>query len=77
MSNPQIITTESGEELVILSRRDYDALLARLGYEAAEDRMIERLLADAKAKPEIALPLELWDEIAAAASPVRCGSGAG
>jgi hypothetical protein len=35
----QIITTEAGEELVVLPRRQYDALLARLGDEEAEDRM--------------------------------------
>jgi hypothetical protein len=36
---PQFITTEGGEELVILSRREYDSLLASLGDEEAEDRM--------------------------------------
>ncbi|WP_407527141.1 helix-turn-helix domain-containing protein [Methylobacterium oryzisoli] len=41
--DPQIITTEAGEELVVLSRRAYDALLARLGDEAAEDRSTARM----------------------------------
>ncbi len=36
---PHFITTDSGEELVVLSRREYDSLLARLGDEEAEDRM--------------------------------------
>jgi hypothetical protein len=36
---PQFIMTEAGEELVVLSRREYDALLAQLGDEEAEDRM--------------------------------------
>ncbi len=36
----QFITTEGGEELVILSRRAYDELLARLGDEEAEDRVL-------------------------------------
>ena len=36
----QIITTESGEELVVLPRREYDKLLARLGDEEAEDRVL-------------------------------------
>jgi hypothetical protein len=36
----QIITTESGEELVILTRREYDRLLARLGDDEAEDRVL-------------------------------------
>lgn len=35
----QTLTTESGDELVVLSRRGYDALLARCGDEDAEDRM--------------------------------------
>ncbi|AWN47807.1 XRE family transcriptional regulator [Methylobacterium terrae] len=39
----QSIVTEGGEELVILSRRAYDALLARSGDEDAEDRMTARL----------------------------------
>lgn len=36
MNEPQIIRTPGGEELVILSRAEYDALLAR-AEEAAED----------------------------------------
>jgi len=36
----QIIKTESGEELVVLPRREYDALMARLGDEEAEDRVL-------------------------------------
>ncbi|SEP50014.1 Helix-turn-helix domain-containing protein [Methylobacterium sp. ap11] len=39
----QSIVTDGGEELVILSRRAYDALLARAGDEDAEDRMTARL----------------------------------
>lgn len=35
----QVIRTESGEELVVMTRREYDALLAQLGDEDAEDRM--------------------------------------
>jgi hypothetical protein len=42
---PHFITTDAGEELVVLTRREYDALLARLGDEEAEDRMTV-LLAD-------------------------------
>lgn len=45
---PQIITTDTGEELVVLPRRDYDAMLARLGDEDAEDRMTELLVAEAR-----------------------------
>jgi hypothetical protein len=47
---PQIIKTESGEELVVLPRRDYDALLARSGDEEAEDRMTERLVVEGRAR---------------------------
>lgn len=36
----QIIRSESGDELVVLSRREYDALLARAGDEDAEDRLL-------------------------------------
>lgn len=50
----QTLTTPSGDELVVLSRRDYDALLARLGDEEAEDRMT--LIAAAEARAETPLP---------------------
>ncbi len=50
----QTLTTESGEELVVLSRRDYDALLSRLGEEDAEDRMT--LIRAAEARAEAPLP---------------------
>ena len=48
---PQIIRTEAGDELVVLTRRAYDVLLARAGDDDAEDRMAARMtqqhLADA------------------------------
>lgn len=50
----QKIVTESGEELVVLSRREYDALLAQLGDEEAEDRMT--LIVAAEARGEAPLP---------------------
>ena len=46
----QKLITESGEELVVLSRRDYDALLARSGDEEAEDRMTLILAAEGRAE---------------------------
>jgi hypothetical protein len=56
----QIIRTESGDELVVLPRREYDALLATLGVEEAEDRMTVRLADEARraiaAGEEIVLP---------------------
>lgn len=50
----QTLVTAAGEELVVLSRRDYDALMAQLGDEEAEDRMT--LLIAAEARGEAALP---------------------
>jgi len=37
MSAPQIIRTPGGEELVVLTRADYEALLERADYEAEDD----------------------------------------
>jgi len=70
MGAPQIITTESGEELVVLTRRDYDALLARLGDEDAEDAMAARIIEESRARGDAALPMSVWEEIDAAPSPV-------
>ena len=50
----QILKTEEGKELVVLSRREYDALLARAGDEDAEDRMT--LIVAAEARAEAPLP---------------------
>ena len=50
----QTLKTSSGEELVVLSRREYDALLAQLGDEDAEDRMT--LLIAAEARGDAPLP---------------------
>jgi len=61
----QILKTESGAELVAPSRRDYDALLARLGDEEAEDRMTLVLAAEARAEaplPESVSPAVLRGE---------------
>ena len=68
MSKPQIIKTASGEELVVLPRRDYDAMRARLGDEEAEDAMSARILKE-RAR-DAAFPLTVWDEIHAAPSPI-------
>ncbi len=37
MSGPQIIRTPGGEELIVLPRADYEALLAQAGHEAEDD----------------------------------------
>jgi hypothetical protein len=59
---PHFITTDAGEELVVLSRREYDALLARLGDEEAEDRMTVLLADEVRARlvsgEEKLIPLE-------------------
>ncbi len=47
VNEPQIIRTAAGEELVVLSRAEYDALIAAAN-EAAEDQECKRLTA---AKP--------------------------
>ncbi|WP_439576044.1 helix-turn-helix domain-containing protein [Phreatobacter sp.] len=65
----QIIHTDSGEELVVISRRDYDALLARLGDEDAEDRMT--LLLAAEARAEQPLPSEVSAAVLSGASLVK------
>ena len=71
----QIIRTESGEELVVLPRREYIALLAPAGDEAAEDEMTGILVDEAKAAiargDEVALPEEVWAAIEAGESPVK------
>jgi DNA-binding XRE family transcriptional regulator len=65
----QTLTTEAGEELVVLSRREYDALLARLGDEDAEDRMT--LIIAAEARGETALPEPVSKTILGGDTPLR------
>ena len=71
----QILRTEAGEELVVLPRRAFDALLARLGDEEAEDRMTARLAQEARAAlaegTALILPAWLTDGMAAHRHPVR------
>lgn len=65
----QIIVTAGGEELVVLPRRKYDALLARLGDEEAEDRMARRLVDEAAGEPR--LPAWLGEAIARGEAPIK------
>ena len=53
----QILKTDDGEELIVLSRRDYEALLARAGDEDAEDRMTLILAAEARAETPLPEPV--------------------
>ncbi len=46
----QFITTDSGDELVLLARHDYDVLRASAGDEEAEDRVTERMVAEARVR---------------------------
>lgn len=71
----QIIRTESGEELVVLPRREYFALLARAGEKAAEDELTARIVDEARAVQargeEVALPEGVWRAIEGGQSPVK------
>jgi DNA-binding XRE family transcriptional regulator len=71
----QIIRTEAGEELVVLSRRDYDMLLARLGDEDAEDRASVRLVEESQPRlargEDVVLPEETWERIEAGMHPIE------
>jgi len=58
MSGPQIIRTPSGEELVVLSRAEYEALLERADHEA-EDADDVAIYDARKASGEGALPPEV------------------
>jgi DNA-binding XRE family transcriptional regulator len=48
--NIQVIKTDDGGELIVMSRREFDALLARAGDEDAEDRMTLLIAAEARAR---------------------------
>ena len=67
MIQVQTIKTD-GEDLVVMSRRDYDALLAQAGDEDAEDRMCVRIIEQSRGLT--ALPLEVWDRMEAGEPPL-------
>src|SRR5258708_40095448 len=75
MGTPQVIQTETGEELIVLTRRDYDALLAQAGYEDAEDRMTVRLAEESRAAiargEDVLLPQEIWEAMENGQNRVR------
>lgn len=58
MSGPQIIRTPGGEELVVLSRAEYEALLERADHEA-EDADDVAIYDARKAAGEVVLPPEV------------------
>jgi ribosome-binding protein aMBF1 (putative translation factor) len=67
---PQFIRTEAGEELVVLSRESYDALLAAGGDEAAEDRAMARLVDASTSEASTDIPLWFVELVALHGSPV-------
>ena len=75
MGTPQVIITEGGEELIVLTRRDYDALLAQAGDEEAEDRMTVRLIEESEAAiargEDVLLPHEVWRALEKGGSRVK------
>ena len=72
---PQVLKTAAGEELIVLPRRDYDVLLARLGDEEAEDRLLlamaEKAMANLASGRDILLPVWFSDGLMARRNPVR------
>jgi DNA-binding XRE family transcriptional regulator len=74
MGKPQIIHTE-GEDLMVIPRSEYEALLARAGDEASEDAATARIVAATDAKiargEDVALPATLWAAIESGEHPVR------
>jgi DNA-binding XRE family transcriptional regulator len=74
MGKPQIIHT-AGEDLVILPRGDYEALLARAGDAASEDILTARIIDNTSAKiaqgEDVALPGAVWEAIEGGEHPVR------
>ena len=72
---PQVLKTTAGEELIVLPRRDYDVLLARLGDEDAEDRLLlamaEEAMRNLASGKDILLPVWFSDGLMARRNPVR------
>src|SRR6202035_1847607 len=74
MGKSQIIHTD-GEDLVVITRSDYEALLARAGDEAGEDAMTARIVEATNAKiargEDVALPGAVWEAIESGEHPIR------
>lgn len=72
---PRFLKTPTGEELVVLSRHDYDVLLARLGDEEAEDRLLDEMadkaLSELASGRDFLLPVWFSDRLLARDNPVR------
>ena len=74
MGKSQIIHTD-GEDLVVITLSDYEALRARAGDEASEDAMTARIIAATGAKiargEDVALPAAVWAAIESGEHPIR------
>lgn len=70
---PQFIKTDGGVELVVLPRKDYEALLARAkdNEDAGTARIIARSNADLKSGLDIKLPAQVAEAIAEGQNPLR------
>ena len=72
--NPQIIVSPSGDELVVLSRGEYEALLSDRD-NAEEDEGTRRIIANTDAAiargDDVALPEAVWSAIEAGESPIK------
>ena len=79
MSKPQIITTAAGEELVVLSRADYETLVSRLdaivpdldGEDAALAAIARAAEARLASGADIVLPRNVADAIINGDNPLR------
>jgi len=74
MGKSQIIHTD-GEDLIVIARSEYEALLARAGDEVSEDTMTARIIAATDAKiarcEDFALPAAVWAAIESGEHPIR------
>ncbi len=69
---PQVIKTESGDELVVLSRASYDALVRRAqGEDAATARIVARSSAALRTGTDVETPSHVAEAIARGESPLR------
>tara|TARA_R110002012_G_scaffold173100_1_gene337886 strand:+ start:1497 stop:1886 length:390 start_codon:yes stop_codon:yes gene_type:complete len=72
MSKIQIITSPSGEQLVVLSKEEFDLMAANQFDEDAETlRIYRESMAAIERGDDIALPEAVWDRLEARENPVR------
>lgn len=72
MSKIQIITSPSGEQMVVLSKEEFDLMAANQFDEDAETvRIYRESMAAIERGEDIALPEAVWDRLEARESPVR------